>query len=163
MLCFSLVSCSVTPPEVKERKVAASKGTYVSAHGKSATLKQIPDSPLYALEILGNIDSPLIKQPVPVAGAASVYFTGWAVEQAKREVAAGVDVTIDGHPYTATYGVDRPDVAVYLKIPACRKSGFNIRIPVAEIGEGLHIVTIRVLSTNGAEYQEGVPIRFDVM
>ena len=106
-------------------------------------------------------DGPLTKQPVHVSGA-SILFSGWAVEEQKGTAAAGVDVVVDGYPYTATYGVERLDVAAYLKSPAYKNSGFQISIPSEDIGGGGHTAAIRVLSNSGKTYWEGTPIAFDV-
>jgi hypothetical protein len=152
-----LTSCSPIPQEPR----AGPKGTHSSAHGKSAEMTRMPGDARYALELLGSVDGPLTKQPVQVSGG-SILFSGWAVEEPKGTVAAGVDVVVDGYPYTATYGAERSDVAAYLKSPAYKNSGFQISIPSADIGGGRHTAAIRVLSNSGKTYWEGTPIAIDV-
>jgi hypothetical protein len=77
-----------------------------------------------------------------------------------RTLAGGVDVVIDRTPYSATYGIERPDVAKHFNNPAYVKSGFQFVIPQLPIGQ--HSVTLRVIAQDKKSYYEGPTVQFTV-
>ena len=155
----SLISCGpVGPP----RDSAATTSPVSLPQGKSTGLTRAEGQPLYGLEWVGEVETPLIKQPVQVSAGSQIRFSGWAVDEQQKAPAGAVDVTIDGKPYASEYGGERPDVANYVKWPSCKNSAFSLFVPGGAVPRGRHVVTIRVLSKNGKIYWEGVPITFDV-
>jgi phosphoglycerol transferase len=92
----------------------------------------------------------------PVSGAltlerASTYeVRGWAVDDHAHALAGDVDLTVDGRPLAAYYGVNRPDVATRAGEPAFRFSGVLGDIPAAMLPPGPHRITFRVLSATRA-------------
>jgi hypothetical protein len=129
--------------------------------GKSSRLTKANGAPLYVLERIGEVWSPLIKQPVPVP-AGPVTFWGWAVDETQKNSAAGVDILIDGKPFGADYGIERGDVANFFKVPAYKDSGFKLTVPARGLDKGRHQVAVRVLAKDGKSYYEGGPVVFEV-
>jgi hypothetical protein len=86
--------------------------------------------------------------PIPLpADATTLVMTGWTMDEAAGRPAGGLYVVVDGSTgYAAQYGLGRPDVAAALGKPELRHSGYELRIPLAEIGRGEHELTFRVLS-----------------
>ncbi len=116
----------------------------------------------------GNIDQ---IGTIPLAGKSVVVLpdrmdaamSGWAVDQTRYSPAAGVDVTIDGIPYTARYGRERADVAQALGSQEYRRSGFDFLLPVSHLPVGTHTLTVRVISANRNDvYWEMDPIKIVV-
>ena len=154
-----LASCGpVTPPEKQEE----SQSVQATGKGRTAGMQRTPGQPLYYVDWLGDVELPIgKKQPITVKRSAQLLLSGYALDQQKKTTAGGVDVSLDGVPYEASFGADRPDVAQYYKTPEYRNSGFKILIPGDEITPGRHSVSIRVLSSDGKTYWEGSPYVFD--
>ncbi len=70
--------------------------------------------------VVGNLDQvgyqPFTNTDVAIP-PADITMSGWAVDGKAESLAGGVDVAIDGSPYKAEYGVDRPDVAKAIRVP----------------------------------------------
>ena len=61
---------------------------------------------------------------------------------------------IDGKPYVAIYGGERPDIAKAHNNPKYLKSQFYIEIPTSTVGAGLHDLKIRVIAADKSGYYE---------
>lgn len=81
-----------------------------------------------------------------------IHVSGWAVDKYAKDQAGGVIVKVDGNSFFADYGFPRDDVALFYKIDKYRFSGFQVSIPVAEIGTGIHTISIQVISNDGGSF-----------
>jgi phosphoglycerol transferase len=104
--------------------------------------------------LTAHIDSvgPLKAPPagaLALERAASTYeVRGWAIDDSRHALAGDVDLTVDGRPLAAYYGVNRPDVATRAAEPAFRFSGVLGDIPSAMLPAGPHRLTLRVVSAD---------------
>jgi len=74
-----------------------------------------------------------------------LIVNGWAVDNKAREVANAVVIAIDGRDFPARYGIERRDVAESMSTPSYQYSGFEARIPAAELGAGTeHTLAIKI-------------------
>jgi hypothetical protein len=69
-----------------------------------------------------------------------------------------VEIVVDGQPFPALYGMDRPDVVDYLKQPAYMESGYLAEVPAEAISPGAHRISIRVVNGDRACYYTGPDI-----
>lgn len=99
-----------------------------------------------------------------IAGASPLTVTnadepltveGWVVDP-KNQPDAAADVAVDGIPYAAQYGFDRPGVAQWLHAPGAEHSGFRATLP--DLSPGKHQLTLRVIPRNQDLYHESPPI-----
>ena len=137
---------------------------------KSVDLERSPDVPVDGaslnlqsspLPVLGNLE--LLAGHAVTAAPATLpagddVLSGWAVDGQAVAPASGVDVAVDGHPYKAQYGIDRPDVAGTLKAPQYEKSGFSFVLHAGQMSKGRHTLAVRVISANRTSYTEFHPI-----
>jgi hypothetical protein len=80
---------------------------------------------------------------------------GWATDQQAQREAGGVIVTIDGKTDVAMMnGGERPDVVKFLKSPDYLKSGFTGTINTANLEQGVHTLTFKVLTADKTRYYE---------
>jgi hypothetical protein len=91
------------------------------------------------------------NQPV-AKGQSELSVSGWAIDQPAGDLSGGVLICIDGRLYPAYYGLDRDDVAQALKFPKYRYSGFEASIPISELQEGEHKLSIRVVTSDQSSY-----------
>ena len=81
---------------------------------------------------------------VPARGYLAVG--GWAADTTAGQVAATVVVTVDGaRDYEAVYGDDSPAAVRELGSDAYRRAGFDIIVPVRDLGPGRHSLTFKVV------------------
>jgi hypothetical protein len=106
---------------------------------------------------------PFAKQPVQVQSAGEIQLSGFAIDSVAKNLAGGVDIAIDGLAFTAHYGISRPDVAQYFKVPAYSQAGFSFSIPARYFGPGPHKLAVRVVSNDKTEYCEGPPLNITIL
>jgi len=119
----------------------------------------------YYIDVIDNVTVTSKNIPVQVMmrGKKDLFISGWAVDERSKLPAGSVEVNIDGKLFPATYGLDRPDVAKSYDIPAYRFSGFQTMIPVADIGKGEHILSLKVFTNNNKDhYPAGDSIKFEI-
>lgn len=144
VVCFLFsAACSSTP-----------SGPKLSPNGITAGLAPAAARPLYSLDKIGEVVEPFGKQPVQVQSAGEIQLSGFAVDPVAQNLAGGVDIAIDGLAFTAHYGISRPDVAQYFKIPAFSQAGFSFSIPARYFGPGRHKLAVRVVSNDKTKYSE---------
>jgi len=100
---------------------------------------------------------PLVQLGSPIIIDAQheqmVTISGWAIDHNAGEVAGGVFINIDGQiDIPAFYGMDRHDLADYLKNNSCRFSGFWALIATSVLGEGQHILSLMVVTADKKKY-----------
>ena len=130
--------------------------------GVTQNLTKSAVAPLGFIDNIGPVGDPAKQKVVQVSGDAALAITGWAVDEPKKAPAGGVDLVIDGVPYSAHYGTERTDVATHFKRPAYANSGFELRMAAGQINKGPHAVSMRVISSNRKSYYEGPVIPFTV-
>jgi hypothetical protein len=96
-------------------------------------------------------------QPSPVVIDTSqeetITITGWAVDTQANGVASAVFITIDGRiDIPALYGLDRPDVANYLKNQNFRFSGYLATFSSSILSDGEHTVSLKIVSRDGLHF-----------
>ena len=154
-----LVSCGGSPINSAHTPVVATKDSAkvleLLPKGKSIGLEKtnVPGD-VVVETINGNTFDQAHVKTIPYG--RDVVLSGWAVDLSSRQCASGVDVVIAGKPYNASkYGLERSDVARYLKHDAYKKSGFQFTIPAGGLSYGSHEIIMRVLSPDGKRFGEG--------
>lgn len=85
----------------------------------------------------------------------TVSIVGWAVDQKIGQTAGGVFVNIDGQMDIPTlYGLDRPDVAQAFRNNRYRPSGFLASFATSVLGEGQHVLSLKIVTADKKEYYE---------
>jgi hypothetical protein len=124
------------------------------ARGITAVLRRVEIRTLFfTIDQMGGLGIGR-GDPAVFGRSDRVIVRGWAIDPVNKSPASGVDVAIDGIPYRARYGLDRPDVASYFKMPSYVQSGFEFSIPAAGLGNGTHSLTIRVINKEKKSYYE---------
>jgi len=86
---------------------------------------------------------------ITVPAKRDVYIAGWAIDFPSASVADGVLLFLDDSKmYQAAYGLESPLAVYYLKDESYRYSGFGAIIPAKDLADGLHYLTIKVISKN---------------
>jgi len=119
----------------------------------------------YFIDNIGNITVTDKKVPIQVTMGRKkdLFVSGWAVDERSKLPAGSVEVNIDGKLFPTTYGLDRPDVAKAYEVPAYRFTGFQAMIPVADIGRGEHLMSLKIFTNNKkACYPAGDIIKFEI-
>ena len=117
------------------------------------------------IDVIGTVTvtNKNIPLQVMIRGKKDLFISGWAVDERSKLPAGSVEVNIDGKLFPTTYGLDRPDVANAYKVPAYRLSGFQTTIPVANIGKGEHLMSLKIFMNNKkAYYPAGDIIKFEI-
>jgi len=133
------------------------------ATGPGQGLTRAAEAPLYNIEIIGNVRSPLGIKNLRVAAAGDLTVLGWAVDPVRKDAGSGVEVVVDGVVYPATSGIKRGDVADHFQIPGYMASGYAVEIPAHSLAKGQHQVTVRVIATDGRTYLESPPLIFTLL
>jgi hypothetical protein len=85
----------------------------------------------------------------------TITITGWAVDKQANDVASGVFIVIDDEIHIPViYGLDRPDVADYLKNSNLRFCGFMATFSSLKLGVGKHSVSLEIVSKSGYYYYQ---------
>ncbi len=114
------------------------------------------------IDQIGELMAPFAEKPIHLSGSGGFRVVGWAVDRKLEAVALAVDVVIDTTPFPSLYGLDRRDVAEYFKQPAYNSSGFASDIPRDVLEKGTHMLSLRVVSSDGACYYESPRIEVTV-
>jgi hypothetical protein len=132
-----------------------------AATGLSQGLSATPANPLFVVEKIGPTVYPNSSNPIQMVAAGEFTIVGWAVDPEAQSAATGVDVMIDGVPYSATYGIPRQDVADRYKVPAYVRSGFSFSMP-ADLVKGARTVSIRVIAAGRKSFYPSPDFRVNV-
>jgi hypothetical protein len=85
----------------------------------------------------------------------TITITGWAVDKRANDVASAVFIIVDDEIHIPViYGLDRPDVASYLKNSNFRFSGFMATFSSSKLGVGKHSVSLEIVSKSGYYYHQ---------
>jgi hypothetical protein len=132
------------------------------APGISQDLARSAAAPSCVLDNIGPVANPAGQKSIEVSGATTFAITGWAIDEANKTTAGGVDEVIDGTPYGAHYGSPRTDVAAHFNHPDYRNSGFELMVAPGQLAKGPHSVSIRVISSDKKSYYQGPVVQFTV-
>ena len=155
LVVFFSISCGT-------RDVERTPPPPVWAPGISQNLTRSAAAPSCVLDNIGPVANPAAQKPVEVSGATAFGITGWAIDEANKAAAGGVDEVIDGTPYGAHYGSVRTDVATHFNQPEYRNSGFELMVAPGQLTKGPHSVSIRVISSDKKFYYQGPVVQFTV-
>lgn len=132
----------------------ASNSLSANQKGAFSNITTKLDTPAFGgVDTINGMVAPKSGTTIPITGD-KIEIAGNYVDDIKKDVASGVVVMIDGKPFEATYGGERPDIAKSLNNPKYLKSQFYFSIPTSEIGKGLHEVKIRVIANDKSGYYE---------
>ncbi len=128
-----------------------------------ADLMVLHSSTNFAIDILNGLTVNQEKQPLQLHGD-SITVTGWAVDGDKKTDAGGVYIDIDGRLFPASYGLNRPDVAKSFNNSSYQYSGFESIIPVSNLIEEQHTLSIKILTKDRkAYYNTEQKLMFNIM
>ena len=125
------------------------------------SIPSVPMQTLYAIDVLNEISLSHQTQPVVLNRDNNLVIKGRAVDEQTKSLAGGVYIDFDGKIFPSVYGLDRVDVAQAFALPY-RYSGFECAIPVAEIGQGQHVLSIKILTNDQQEYYTSEVIRIQI-
>ena len=112
------------------------------------------EAPAYgSVDGINDVTSPKVGSTISIHGD-KVIVAGNYVDFVKGDAAAGVIALIDGKPYVAVYGGDRPDIAKALNNSKYLKSQFYVEIPTTVVGVGIHDLKMRVIAADRSGYYE---------
>jgi len=77
---------------------------------------------------------------------------GWAIDKSTYKPATGVYICIDDKDYTTLYGYKREDIAKHFQNESLENCGFYTRIPKANLKEGTHEMTFKVINEDGTKW-----------
>jgi hypothetical protein len=106
--------------------------------------------------------------PVPLGAVISanetVVVRGWAIDPSRKQLAAGVILTLGDACSEAAYGVPRHDVATHFCNEALTASGFRGAICPAREQRGSHELQVFAVGIDGTSaYRVGSPIALTIV
>jgi hypothetical protein len=109
----------------------------------------------YSIDLVNGRAAPQSGSTLKVDTNTGVIISGWAVDDRSERPASAVFLDIDGQKdFRATSGLLRADVAAYFKHDEFAASGFEGVIPWRQLGEGLHTLSLRIVSSDGKSYYQ---------
>jgi hypothetical protein len=124
-----------------------------------AKLAELKGATLQYVDSINTITT--LDGVVHVPASANVTVTGWVVDSPNSQPAAAVWIDIDGKLFQAKYGIARPDVVNAYKTPSYAPSGFIAVIPMSELNNGVHRLSVKAVSYDNSGYYIGRTIQFD--
>ena len=161
LAAVAFVSCGKKDTEGTPTGGSAPAATPLSP-GISATLTRNSAPPLYVFDSLGPVNYPAVQKSIQIAADNDIGITGWALDVAKTNTAGAVDVVLDNVPYSARYGLERPDVGSHFNRPDFNNSGFQLVLSRGRLSKGPHAISIRVIASDKKSYNEGPVVHFTV-
>lgn len=102
--------------------------------------------------VTGEVRMSLLRPGGEGEEGAFVMVSGHAVDEKTTEPVDGVYVVVDGRPYPAFYGARNREAAKRHEDPAYGYSGFERAIPLSEIEEGEHELSVVAVTDKGESY-----------
>lgn len=87
-------------------------------------------------------------QPAP----AFLIIKGWAVDTQAHTPAGGVYLDFNGALYPTYYGFPSPELAQRVQQPAYAFCGFQAGIPLAALGKGQNVLSLKILTPDRTAY-----------
>jgi phosphoglycerol transferase len=125
-------------------------------------LRPCGEGPIMGFDKLGSDRGPSADHPTRVERREDLIVSGWAATPGTPRTGRKVEVAVDTSAYSAVYGIERPDVAAYLKTPEVAPSGFRASIPAERLGSGEHVLQVRLVSPDRDCYFESSVVRIYV-
>ncbi|MCD7895195.1 MAG: hypothetical protein LUG50_00800 [Planctomycetaceae bacterium] len=132
-------------------------------------LTLITEKTLYNIDNLVDINTPMSKiarkEKISLYHEENLTIQGWAVDNLAKNNNSGVVFSVDNGEifYIAENKITRPDVATHFSNNNYRKSGFTAYIPLSELSEGAHEITMIVLSSSGLQYYEACSFTIEIL
>lgn len=142
---FGISGCQSTPEPVN---------TNSANNAKQATpLKMGGPAGLFYIDFVNGKPVTPDNLVIIPADVKEVVISGWAADYNSKKPAAGVLINIDGKKdVPAEYGLERRDVATYLKDNSYTSVGFRASIPTSTIDKGTHTISFKVISADNTQY-----------
>jgi hypothetical protein len=150
------------PPDPMAVAPPPAPGVAPPRQGLSAGLARRTELAGFSIDSIGPAQDPLNHQPALVPAGQPLAIMGFGFDPVVKAPAQGVDLVIDGKTYGTDYGAPRPDVAAYFKTPILTPTGYKVTIPAGTLAPGPHRAMVRVVSSDGASYFDGLKIAFVV-
>ena len=154
--CF-IVACAVALGGCGSHSAPAGRSVSPDVLAKLAVLKVATFQYVDSVNTISNLEG-----MVHVPASANLTVSGWAVDSPNSRPAAAVWIDIDGKLYQSSYGIPRPDVVNVLKVPSYAPSGFIAVIPMSELNNGVHRLTLKIVNYDSSGYYIGRSVQFDV-
>ena len=151
---------AVAPPPAPLATSVAAPAAPIPA--RSAGLKAAREPATFSIDVIGQAQDPLNRQPAVTPAGRPIVVSGFAFDPVVKASGKGVDIVIDGAAYGTTYGAERPDVAAYFHTPGLTGVGFAVTLPAGAVATGPHKALVRVVSADGKTYHDGLAIPFEV-
>jgi hypothetical protein len=123
----------------------------------TSTLNLTHSDTLFALETINgeSISGQNASFTIDSGQHETITITGWAVDKQANDVASAVFIVIDDEiRIPVIYGLDRPNVADYLKNPNFRCSGFMATFSSSKLGASEHSVSLEIVGKSDYYYNE---------
>jgi hypothetical protein len=135
--------------------VSAESSTYYDAPKfEVSNLARVEGTTPFYVDVIN--DRPLNQQTSPIVINAqtekTIVIAGWAVDQKAATASGGVVISVDGKKDIFTWGMERHDVAEYLKNTNYRYAGFLASFPTSMLKQGKHILTFIIITADRTGY-----------
>lgn len=138
------------------------KGIFIKESDNSVFLKKELSSTEFSIDIINYTSVNFNHVFVIPKNLKKVNIKGWAIDERSQTAAGAVYVHIDDKFYITNYGHERNDIARKFKSDECTNSGFEVNIPLSEIGEGEHTLSLKVLTYNKKAYYNTKTLKIKV-
>jgi len=150
------------PPDPMAVAPPPAPGVPPPREGLSVGLARRKEMARFSIDSIGPAQDPLNRQPAMAPAGQPVVIMGFGFDPLAKAPAQGVDLVVDGKAYGTDYGAARGDVAAYFKSPILTPTGFKVTLPAGVLAPGPHQAMVRVISSDGASYFDGLRISFVV-
>jgi hypothetical protein len=116
---------------------------------------QVIRSGLHAIGVVQGDHIANWPDPIPLDRSLPLVISGWAIDEQAKSLAGKVFVLVDGVLAAPTdYQRYRQDVAGHLENDAYTYSGWSANIDLGELSDGVHKITLRIISQDGKRCYE---------
>jgi hypothetical protein len=160
VICFLAALLLITACSSPLDNTANAPEIAVPPAGPTAQLKKLPGIPAFNVDKIQSVSAPFATPGVRIAMSVKdrLSVAGWAIDKPSGKAASGVDIAIDGTPFAAGYGNERPEIVAFFKTPDFLKCGFAFQFPAKHLAVGDHAVTVRVIASDASGYFESPPL-----
>ncbi len=130
------------------------------APAASIGLAKRPEMAVFSLDMINTAADPL-NNPARITAGVPTTFSGFGFDPVAKAAGKAIDVVVDGAAYGTTCCHDRQDVSAYYETDAVTRSGFRVTLPAGTIKPGRHTVVVRVVSADGAAFNDSAALSFD--
>lgn len=120
-----------------------------------SSLSLLPHQACFSIDKINDVEIDQQKQPITISsGRDFIIIKGWAIDARAKDLAGGVYLDLDGKLYPAFYGIKRKDTVKRLRTSSYRYSGFEGAVRTADLGPGLHRLTLKILTGDRKAYYQ---------